>query len=157
MSYWGCARLELRREAVAQHFLKLNGYETYIPRVREQRLRRGKRIETISPLFPAYAFIVIEAAMAPGALEHRRRGSNHGWRAPGASTRSGYRRPSGARSPRRSRASEVIRAQTWGSRENPRRTISRAPGALRGNETTSAGRSIARAFGQPAAGDLAAR
>ena len=43
-----------------QHFLKLNGYETYIPRVREQRLRRGKRIETISPLFPAYAFIVIE-------------------------------------------------------------------------------------------------
>ena len=49
MSYWACARLELRREAVAQHFLKLNGYETYIPRVREQRLRRGKRIETISP------------------------------------------------------------------------------------------------------------
>src|SRR5258708_7211757 len=60
MTYWACARLELRREAVAQHFLKLNGFETYIPRVREQRLRRGKRIETISPLFPAYAFIVIE-------------------------------------------------------------------------------------------------
>ena len=60
MTYWACARLELRREAVAQHFLKLNGVETYIPRVREQRLRRGKRIETISPLFPAYAFIVIE-------------------------------------------------------------------------------------------------
>ena len=49
MTYWACARLELRREAVAQHFLKLSGYETYIPRVREQRLRRGKRIETISP------------------------------------------------------------------------------------------------------------
>src|SRR4051794_10605895 len=47
-------------------FLKLNGYETYIPRVREQRLRRGKRIETVSPLFPAYAFIVIEA-QGPGA------------------------------------------------------------------------------------------
>jgi transcription antitermination factor NusG len=60
MTYWTCARLELRRETVAQHFLKLNGYETYIPRIREQRLRRGKRIETISPLFPAYAFIVIE-------------------------------------------------------------------------------------------------
>jgi transcriptional antiterminator RfaH len=60
MTYWACARLELRREAVAQHFLKLNGYETYIPRVREKRLRRGKRIETISPLFPAYAFLVIE-------------------------------------------------------------------------------------------------
>src|SRR4051812_47167195 len=60
MTYWTCARLEPRREAVAQHFLKLNGYETYIPRVREQRLRRGKRIETISPLFPTYTFIVIE-------------------------------------------------------------------------------------------------
>ena len=60
MTYWACARLEPRREAVAQHFLKLNGYETYIPRVREQRLGRGKRIETISFLFPAYAFIVIE-------------------------------------------------------------------------------------------------
>ena len=67
------------------------------------------------------------------------------------------KRHSGARSPERSRASEVIRAQTWGSRENPRRTISRAPGALRGNVTASAGRGIARAFGQPAAGDLAAR
>ena len=41
MSYWACARVELRREAVAQHFLNLNGYETYIPRVREQRLRRA--------------------------------------------------------------------------------------------------------------------
>ena len=31
MTYWACARLELRRDAVAQHFLKLNGYETCIP------------------------------------------------------------------------------------------------------------------------------
>jgi hypothetical protein len=43
MSYWSCARLEPRREAVAQHFLKLAGYEVYIPQVREQRLRRSRR------------------------------------------------------------------------------------------------------------------
>ena len=58
--YWACARLESRREAVAQHFLRLNGYDVYIPYVREQRLRRSRRVEVIAPLFPAYAFIVIE-------------------------------------------------------------------------------------------------
>ena len=58
--YWACARLETRREAVAQHFLKLAGYQVYIPQMREQRLRRSRRVEVISPLFPAYAFIVIE-------------------------------------------------------------------------------------------------
>jgi hypothetical protein len=31
--YWCCARLETKREAVAQHFLKLAGYQVYIPRV----------------------------------------------------------------------------------------------------------------------------
>jgi transcriptional antiterminator RfaH len=58
--YWGCARLESRRETVAQHYLELAGYEVYIPHVREQRLRRSRRVEVISPLFPAYGFIVIE-------------------------------------------------------------------------------------------------
>ena len=51
---------ESRREAVAQHFLKLNGYQVYIPQMREQRLRRHRRIEVIAPLFPAYGFIVVE-------------------------------------------------------------------------------------------------
>jgi transcriptional antiterminator RfaH len=60
MSYWACVRVEPRREAVAQHFLRLNGYEVYIPQIREQRLRRSRRVEVVSPLFPAYGFIVIE-------------------------------------------------------------------------------------------------
>jgi transcriptional antiterminator RfaH len=57
--YWACARLELRREAVAQHFLRLAGYEVYSPRVCEQRLRRNRRVEVVSPLFPAYGFVAI--------------------------------------------------------------------------------------------------
>ena len=157
MTYWACARLELRREAVAQHFLKLNGYETYIPRVREQRLRRGKRIETISPLFPAYAFIVIEQQW------HRARWSigvaalimdgEHPARVPDqviAGLRA--REVRGAvELPKSSglKPGDHVKILGW--------AISRAPGALRGNETTSAGRGIARAFGQPAAGDLTAR
>jgi transcriptional antiterminator RfaH len=59
-AYWACARLESRSEAVAQHFLKLAGYEVYVPQIREQRLRRRRRVEVIAPLFPAYAFIVIK-------------------------------------------------------------------------------------------------
>jgi transcriptional antiterminator RfaH len=57
--YWCCARLESNRENVAQHFLKLAGYETYIPKMREQRVRRHRRIEVVAPLFPAYGFIMI--------------------------------------------------------------------------------------------------
>jgi transcriptional antiterminator RfaH len=60
MAFWACAQLEPRREAVAQHFLKLAGYQVYIPRIREQRLRSHRRVEVIAPLFPAYAFVVIE-------------------------------------------------------------------------------------------------
>jgi hypothetical protein len=40
---------------VAQHFLKLAGYQVYIPQMREQRLRRSRRVEVIAPLFPAMA------------------------------------------------------------------------------------------------------
>jgi transcriptional antiterminator RfaH len=60
MSYWACARLESRREAVARHFLQLAGYEVYIPQLREQRLKRHRRIEIIAALFPAYGFIAIQ-------------------------------------------------------------------------------------------------
>jgi transcriptional antiterminator RfaH len=60
MAYWACARLESRREAVAQHFLRLAGYQVYIPQMREQRLRRHRLVEVIAPLFPAYGFIAIE-------------------------------------------------------------------------------------------------
>ena len=58
--YWACAQVEPRREAVAQHFLRLAGFEVYVPRLCERRLRQGKRIESVTPLFPSYAFVVIE-------------------------------------------------------------------------------------------------
>jgi transcription antitermination factor NusG len=61
MAYWACARLESQREAVAQRFLELAGYQVYIPRMREHRLRRTRRVEVIAPLFPAYGFVLIEA------------------------------------------------------------------------------------------------
>jgi transcriptional antiterminator RfaH len=73
MAYWCVARLQLNREALAQHFLGLNGYETYYPRIRERRIRFGRRVIVKQPLFPGYCFVVIElqwhtARWAPGTL-----------------------------------------------------------------------------------------
>ena len=61
MGYWACARLEPHRERLALHCLGLAGYTTYLPRIREPRLSHGRRIEVRPPLFPDYAFFVVEA------------------------------------------------------------------------------------------------
>jgi transcriptional antiterminator RfaH len=73
MSYWTAARLEPHREHLALHFLALNGFEAYFPRIRERRLIRGRRVVVTPPLFPGYAFIAIElqwhaARWCPGVL-----------------------------------------------------------------------------------------
>jgi transcription antitermination factor NusG len=48
MPFW-CARTEVNREHVAEQFLRLAGYQTYCPRIRERGRAR--------PLFPSYTFI----------------------------------------------------------------------------------------------------
>ena len=60
--YWACARTELRREAVAVRYLRLAGYETYLPQLRAQRRVAGRKIEARLPLFPNYCFLAIEGA-----------------------------------------------------------------------------------------------
>jgi hypothetical protein len=42
--YWCATRLVPRREAFALHCLALAGYETYLPRLREQRISHGRKI-----------------------------------------------------------------------------------------------------------------
>ena len=61
MGYWACARLEPHKERLALHCLGLAGFETYFPRLRERRISHGRKIEVRPPLFPGYAFFVIEA------------------------------------------------------------------------------------------------
>ena len=58
--YWTAAQLLPRREALALHCLKLAGYSTYLPRTRERRIVRGRKVDVKPPLFPGYAFISIE-------------------------------------------------------------------------------------------------
>jgi transcriptional antiterminator RfaH len=58
--FWCAAQLPAQREHLALKFLALNGYETYFPRLREHRMKRGRKIEVAPPLFPSYAFVLIQ-------------------------------------------------------------------------------------------------
>jgi transcriptional antiterminator RfaH len=60
MPYWAAARLQPNREALALHFLHLNGFTTYLPRLRERRVKHGRWFDYTPPLFPGYAFVSIE-------------------------------------------------------------------------------------------------
>jgi transcriptional antiterminator RfaH len=74
MSYWACAQLEANRERLALHCLGLAGYQTYLPRIRVRRITQGRKVSVrTSPLFPGYAFVLIElqwhaARWSPGVL-----------------------------------------------------------------------------------------
>jgi transcriptional antiterminator RfaH len=57
--FWCAARLMPQREAVATQCLALAGFETYLPRLRERRVVRGRRVEVSPPLFPGYLFILV--------------------------------------------------------------------------------------------------
>jgi transcriptional antiterminator RfaH len=55
--YWAVAQLVPNREKVALHFLALNQYEVFYPRIREQRIVRHRRVVRTPPLFPGYCFL----------------------------------------------------------------------------------------------------
>jgi transcriptional antiterminator RfaH len=70
-NYWCAARLLSKREAYATHCLGVAGFTTYLPRLRERRTVRGRKVDVRPPLFPGYIFILIvlqwhAARWAPG-------------------------------------------------------------------------------------------
>jgi transcriptional antiterminator RfaH len=56
---WACAQVEPQQERAAQHFLRLNGFESYCPRLRVTRRSHGRQIITKPPLFPSYVFVAV--------------------------------------------------------------------------------------------------
>jgi transcription antitermination factor NusG len=74
MSYWACAQLEANRERLAVHCLGLAGYPVYLPRIRAKCVSPKRKIfAQAPPLFPGYAFVLIElqwhaARWSPGVL-----------------------------------------------------------------------------------------
>jgi hypothetical protein len=49
--YWCAPQLQAQREDLALKFLALNGYATYFPKLREHRVRRGRKVEVHLPFF----------------------------------------------------------------------------------------------------------
>src|SRR5215469_5025225 len=73
MGYWACAQLEPNRTALALHCLGLAGFETYHPRLRQQRRSRGRKITVTPSLFPGYLFLWVvsgwwNARWSPGVV-----------------------------------------------------------------------------------------
>ena len=73
MSYWAAAQLQPQRDQLALHCLKLFGFETYAPRLRDRRTIRGRKVIKTPLLFPGYIFVLIElqwsqAQYSPGVV-----------------------------------------------------------------------------------------
>ena len=43
MAFWAVARTASQREQTAQHFLKLEGYESYLPCIARYQVMAGRR------------------------------------------------------------------------------------------------------------------
>ena len=75
MAFWSACRLAPHRENLALHYLEeVAGFTVYHPRLRDRRIRHGRRVELRPALFPGYAFVLIRlqqwyaARWAPGML-----------------------------------------------------------------------------------------
>jgi transcriptional antiterminator RfaH len=73
MAYWAAAQLQPQRDRLALHCLKIFGFQTYAPRLRERRIVRGRKVVATPLLFPSYAFVLIElqwsqAHYSPGVV-----------------------------------------------------------------------------------------
>ena len=73
MAFWAAAQLQPRRDQLALHCLKLFGFETYAPRLRDRRTIRGSKVIKTPLLFPGYVFVLIHlqwsrARWSPGVV-----------------------------------------------------------------------------------------
>lgn len=60
MPGWYAVHTKPREEDRAQEHLARQGYDCFLPRIRERRRRRDRRIEVVQALFPRYLFIQLE-------------------------------------------------------------------------------------------------
>ncbi len=57
---WYLVYTKPRQESVARTNLARQGYEAYLPLMRQTRLQRGRRRTMISPMFPRYLFVHLD-------------------------------------------------------------------------------------------------
>jgi len=141
MAFWAAAQLQPQRDQLALHCLKLFGFETYAPRLRDQRTIRGRKVIKTPLLFPGYVFVLIElqwnqARWSPGVV---RDGRDHAGRRP----RYGGHLAQGAGGERPDRTPTTTAISTRRSRARPAWSARRAGRIVRRNETARAGRGVA--------------
>jgi transcriptional antiterminator RfaH len=57
---WYLVYVKPRQESVAQTHLVRQGYEIYLPRVRQFVRRAGRRLAQVGPMFPRYLFVHLD-------------------------------------------------------------------------------------------------
>lgn len=68
---WFCLRAQPKRERIAyDSLLRLEEVEAVLPLIRYCRLRQGKRVWTIEPLFPGYLFACFEPLVRLNAVRY---------------------------------------------------------------------------------------
>ena len=60
MSKWYVVLTKPKQEARAEEHLKAQGGEVFLPRIQLEKIRKGKRVEVVEPLFPGYLFVNIK-------------------------------------------------------------------------------------------------
>ncbi|MFQ5937886.1 MAG: transcription/translation regulatory transformer protein RfaH [Acidiferrobacterales bacterium] len=58
---WYLLYTKPRQEGVASTNLGRQGFETYLPRIRQPRRRMSRRVLVVEPMFPRYLFIHLDA------------------------------------------------------------------------------------------------
>jgi len=58
---WYLVYTKVRQEKVAQTNLERQGYEVYLPLVRQVRRRLGRRVSVVGALFPRYLFVRLDS------------------------------------------------------------------------------------------------
>ncbi len=60
MANWYVVLTKPKQEERAEEHLMAQGGEVFLPRIGLEKMRKGKRVESIEPLFPGYLFVNVE-------------------------------------------------------------------------------------------------
>lgn len=60
MSKWYVVLTKPKQEERAEEHLRAQGGGVFLPRIQLERMRKGKRVEVIEPLFPGYLFVNVK-------------------------------------------------------------------------------------------------
>ena len=64
MSKWYVVLTKPKQEGRAEEHLRAQGGEVFLPRTQLERMRKGKRVEVVEPLFPGYLFVNVKGCEA---------------------------------------------------------------------------------------------